>query len=446
MNGNRWIARSRGMGWLPLGLLALAKVALAALLLWALLAPPPAAAQLAADAIPDRKQDAPQAVGGGGGLIVGGIGVDTTGKTDSEARLNGWREAQRLAWPALWARMSGMTEGSAPRLPDSALDGIVSAIEVEEEQIGGNRYIARLAVVFDRVRATAYLGQFSELAASPPYLVIPVLQDAGTRFGHEPGSPWLAAWARLRSGESPVDYIRIQPTPGDTILLSAWVTEQRDVRFWQYLVDRYAVADVMIPELILERSYAGGPVTALLIARFGPAGREVGRMRLGNRRGNVDALMDEAVRQADRLYVAALRAGNLLPEPRLLAGGLAEIPTAAPGIGDAGDRAAGATLLVRVASPDDATLVAIEQALRAVPGISSVRTTSYVLGGMSRLEIGTVLAPDQLAVMLDSVGLRLDRDAGGPTVRRRRPDEAPLAPPPQEGTTTGIDTPAEPLP
>jgi len=331
-----------------------------------------------------------------------------------------------------------------------ALDGIVSAIEVEEEQIGGNRYIARLAVVFDRARATAYLGQFSELAASPPFLVIPVLQDAGTRFGHEPGSPWLAAWARLRGGESPVDYIRIQPTPGDTILLSAWVTEQRDVRFWQYLVDRYAVADVMIPELILERSHAGGPVTALLIARFGPAGREVGRMRLANRRGDADALMDEAVRQADRLYVMALRAGNLLPEPKLLAlGGLAEIPAAAPGIGDAGDWAAGATLVVRVASPDDATLVAIEQALRAVPGISSVRTTSYVLGGMSRLEIGTALAPDQLAVMLDSVGLRLDRAPEGPIVRRRRPDEAPLAPPPpspQEGTATDIDAPAEPLP
>lgn len=449
-----WMARSEGAAgrsgqwaaWMPLIALAVVKIGVALALFWALLAPP-AGAQRAADAVPKRSADEPQAVGGGSGLVVGGIAVDERGKSDIDARLNGWRAAQRLAWPALWARMSGMTEASAPKLPDSALDGMVSAIEVEREQIGGNRYIARLAVVFDRVRASAYLGRFSGLASSPPFLVMPILQDGGARFGHESDSPWLAAWARLRSGESPVDYIRIQPTPGDTILLSAWAMERRDVRFWQLLVDRYAVADVMMPELILERSFAGGPVSALLIVRFGPQSRELGRVRLVNRAGDVAALMDEAVRQSDRLYVTALRAGNLLPDPKLLAiDGQAEIPEAAPAIeGGWGGQGAEAVRL-RVASPDDATLVQIEQALRAVPGVMSVRTTSYVLGGISTLEITTGLVPDQLRVMLDAAGLRLDQDAGGAIVRRRRANEAPMTPPAPAPEADPAGAPARPAP
>lgn len=451
MAWNGWMARSGGSqrrsrgyaGWPGLLVLAAGKIAIAVLLFWALLAPP-AGAQRAADAIPKRKAEEPTAVGGGSGLVIGGVAVDERGKTDIDARMNGWRAAQRLAWPALWARMSGMTEGSAPRLPDSALDGMVSAIEVEREEIGGNRYVARLAVVFDRVRASAYLGQFSELASSPPFLVMPILQDAGARFGHEPGSPWLAAWTRMRTGESPVDYIRIQPTPGDTILLSAWATERRDVRFWQLLVDRYAVADVMMPELILDRSYAGGPVSALLIVRFGPQSRELGRVRLVNRAGDVAALMDEAVRQSDRLYVAALRAGNLLPDPKLLAiDSLAQIPDAAPDIGG-GAGGGGTSIRIRVSSPDDATLVAIEQALRATPGIGAVRTTSYILGGMSTLEVTTTLAPDQLGILLDAAGLRLEQDAAGPVVRRRRADEAPLAAP--APAPTPAPAPAAPAP
>lgn len=436
--------KARG-GWLALAMLAVVKLGVAALLLWALLAAPASAQRRAADALPAKQDAAPQAVGGGSGLVIGGVQVDERGKSDIDARLNGWRAAQRLAWPALWARMSGMTEGSAPKLPDGTLDGMVSAIEVEQERIGGNRYIARLAVVFDRVRASAFLGRFAGLASSPPYLVIPVLQDAGARFGHEPGTPWLAAWARLRAGESPVDYIRIVPTPGDTILLSAWATERRDVRFWQMLVDRYAVADVMMPELILERTFVGGPVSALLIARFGPTGRELGRVRLSNRAGSVDGLLDEAVRQADRLYVTALRAGNLLPDPKLIATDVpAEIPDEAPGIGDPGGLSGAATLLVRVASPDDVALVAIEQALRGAPGIGAVRTASYVLGGMSTLEITTSLAPDQLAQMLDQAGLRLDRDAGGVVVRRRRPDEPPLAPAPLPAAEPAVAPPGNP--
>jgi hypothetical protein len=396
----------------------------------------------AADAKPRKKEanpDVPTAIGGGGGLVIGGIQVDVGGKTPTDARLNGWREAQRQAWPALWSRMSGLAATTAPRLPDSALDSMVSAIEVEREQIGPDRYVARLAVVFDRVRASSYLGRYAALSSSPPFLLLPVLQDAGTRMSHEASSPWLQAWARLRAGETPIDYVRIQPTPGDVILLNAWQTERRHIFLWRALIDRYQVADVLIPELILERAYAGGPLEALMVVRFGPAGRELGRVRLRNRGGDVASLMDTAVREADRLYVAALRAGNLLPDPSLVE---PDVPATAvedtgPEIGGGFEGSGGFT--VRVQTPDDATLQAVQALIAGTPGVSGVRLQSLVLGGESVLEIVAEVPREELRYALDVRGLRLD----GGVIRRKTAGDTPLAPPaPQEEQLQESETPA----
>ena len=397
----------------------------------ALAAAAPALAQAglkAADAKPKAKEadpDVPTAIGGSGGLVVSGIDVDVGGKSPSDARMNGWREAQRQAWPALWARMSGQAAGTAPRLADGALDSMVSAIEVEREQVGPDRYVARLAVVFDRARASTYLGRYAALSSSPPFLVLPVLQDAATRMAHEPASPWLSAWARLRAGESPIDYVRIQPTPGDTILLNAWQAERRHLFLWRALIDRYQVADVLIPELILDRSWQGGPASGLLIVRFGPAGREIGRVRLTNRSGDVAGLMDTAVRESDKLYVAALRAGNLLPDPNLLE---PDVPATAledtgPEIGGGFEGGGGFT--VRVVTPDDATLQSIQAAVAGTPGVEGVRLQSLVLGGESVLEIVSSIPMAELRYALDARGLRLD----GGSLRRRAPGETALPPP-----------------
>lgn len=415
----------------------------------ALAAPPSAWAQTvrAADAQPKAKQaspDTPTAIGGSGGLVIGGIDVDVGGKNPIDARLNGWREAQREAWPALWARMSGLGPATAPHLADSALDSMVSAIEVEREQVGPDRYVARLAVVFDRVRASSYLGRFANLASSPPFLLIPVLQDAATRQAHEEGSPWLAAWSRLRAGETPIDYVRIQPTPGDVILLNAWQAERRHIFLWRMLIDRYQVADVLIPELVLDRSFVDGPVSGLLIVRFGSTGRELGRVRLMNRAGDVAGLADTAVREADKLYVAALRAGNLLPDPNLIQ------PDATPEVledtgpqFDAGfEQGATQALRVRVQTPDDTTLQAIQRLVAATPGVVGVRLQSLVLGGESVLEILPAVPLADLRYALDRQGLRLD----GAQLRRRAAGEAPLAPVLPAGEETQIEESDGPTP
>lgn len=393
---------------------------------------------------PPAQPEAPEAVGGSSGLVVPGIAVDAVGRSPNEARLAGWREAIRLAWPALWARLSGRPQAEAPRLPDGALLSMVSAVEVEREQLGANRYLATLAVVFDRARAASFLGNLAGLATSPPFLLIPVLQDGATRMAYEPESPWLAAWLRLRAGETPIDYVRIRPALADTLLLSAWQAERQNLRQWRHVVERYQVADVVIPELILDRPWHGGPVSALLIVRFGPEGRELGRVRLANRAGDVAGLMDEAVRQADRLYVAALRAGRLLPDPSLLEPE-AEVELAeAPAIGTSAVAAPG--LRLRVASPDDATLRGIEAALRATPGVLGVRLQSLALGGESVLEVQAAVPLDELRYQLDQRGLRIVDEPGGRLLRRRQPGDAPVPPPLGEAPANELPGPTEILP
>lgn len=387
------------------------------------------AAESAATAAADGDQTA-TAIGGSGGLVIGGIQVDTRGKTPDEARGNGWREAQRLAWPALWKRMSGQDEASAPKLADSALDGIVSAIEIENERIGSNRYVARLAVVFDRVRTSRFLGRYAEVNASPPFLVMPVLQDAATRYAYEDNSPWLQAWNRLRAGETPVDYVRIQPTPGDVILLNSWQTQRRHLVLWRMLIERYQVADVLIPELILERSHVDGPLEAVLIVRMGTAGRKLGRVRLRNQAGNLADLMDTAVREADHIYVAALRAGNLVPDPALIPEeeNILELEDTGPKFGGNLALSDWPPVRVEVETPDDSSLQALQRRIMATAGVIRVRVQSLALGAVSTLEIIAAIPPEELRFALDRQGLRLS----GGRLRQRRASEQPLAPPVEE--------------
>ena len=185
--------------------------------------------------------------------------------------------------------------------------------------------------------------------------------------------------------------------------------------------------------------------TALLIVRFGPSGRELGRVRLTNRAGDIEGLTDTAVREADKLYIAALRAGNLLPDPSLIE---PDVPTAAledtgPEIGGGFGGAESAGLQVRVATPDDAALQAIQRTIAATPGVEGVRLQSLVLGGESVLEIVSSVPLAELRYALDVRGLRLE----GNVIRRRAEGEAALPPPEPQGEELQLEEgPAAPAP
>jgi hypothetical protein len=143
-------------------------------------------------------------------IDVTGIEVDVRGDTAEEARAAGWRKAQRDAW----AKIGG------PDLPDSQIDGMVSAIVIERELIGPRRYRASLGVIFDRNRAGQYLGGGSRGRSSAPMLLLPVTASAGTYTMYEVRNPWQRAWAEFNPGTSRINYVRPAGAGGDSLLLN----------------------------------------------------------------------------------------------------------------------------------------------------------------------------------------------------------------------------------
>ncbi|MFS0736327.1 heavy-metal-associated domain-containing protein [Sphingomonas sp. 1P06PA] len=373
---------------------------------------------------------------------VTGVAVDVSGKDAETARLGGWRQAQRLGWRMLYARINGISPKAAPGLPDGTLDSIVAGIVVEQEQVSERRYIARLGVLFDRARAGRLLGVQGRVARSAPMLVIPVMWSGGAPVSLERRNPWQEAWARFRTGGSPVDYVRPVGNGVDPLLLNAAQARRPGRIWWRMLVDTYGASDVISPEIHLRRLWPGGPATATLIARHGPDNRLLERIELRSESGEtLAALMDRAVGALDGAYVRALRDGRLAPDPtlvleeeedpELLEDSLADDPLAeATPLG-------GTLLTLQIDTADAAALGAAELALRAVPGMRQVTPLSLALGGVSVMRAIYDGDVEGLRIALAARGYQV-ADAGGGQLRIRR--GAPAAAPPP----ATVPDPAEP--
>lgn len=252
-------------------------------------------------------------------LEVDGIQVDVGGDNANEARLAGWRVAQRLGWRKLWSRTTGRPENQAPNLSDSVLNDIVSGIVVEEEQIGPTRYVARLGLLFDRGRTGEMLGLSGEIRRSAPMLVIPVMRTGSTAYSLEFRNPWQNAWAQFRTSASAIDYVRPVGNGPDPLLLNAGQTGRRSRGWWRALLDQYGAADIVIPEVQLRRLYPGGPAVARFTARIGPDAQPIGSFELrAENAGQIPAMLADGVRRLDQLYVQAFNSGLLRPDPTLI--------------------------------------------------------------------------------------------------------------------------------
>ena len=254
-----------------------------------------------------------------GTLEVTGIHVDVGGADANSARFAGWRIAQRQGFRALYAKTHKVPLSQAPTLPDSTLDDIVSSINVEREQIGPNRYIADLGILFDRARAAPYLGvEGGEVQRSVPMLLIPVTVTGGTATTVELRNAWQRAWAQFRTSQSPIDYVRVSGTGVDPMLVNAPQVLRPGRGWWRNLIDLYGAADILVAEVQLQRAYPGGPARARFIARHGPDNEIVGGFTLTARNGDsVQRMMAEGVQRMDELFGRALAAGMLERDPSL---------------------------------------------------------------------------------------------------------------------------------
>jgi len=366
------------------------------------------------------------AIDSSGDYEVSGVTVDVAGKDADTARLGGWRIAQRKAWQQLSRRLGG----GGGLVPDGTLDSIVSSIVVENEQIGPTRYIAKLGVLFDRQRAGALLGISSYVMRSPPMVVIPVQWSAGVGEAFEQRTPWQEAWARYRTGNSAIDYIRPAGTGPDPLLLNVGQTMRPGRGWWRAVLDQYGGADVLMPTVRLYRQWPGGPVIGVFQARWGPDNRVLQQfvLRVGTTSG-VPALLDAGVKRLDDTYQAALRNGYLRADPGLSYVPPSETPEEEQPedllAGDSAPVVATVTISVQFDTPEVGAVSAGEAAMRGVPGVASAATSSLALGGLSVMSVGYAGSPDAFKAALEARGWQVF--GSGTTLRIRR---APVLLPP----------------
>jgi hypothetical protein len=358
-------------------------------------------------------------IASGGDFEVSGVKVDGSGKNADEARSNAWRDAQRKGWQKLWSQMN--RSGAAPKLSDSALDGIVSAIVVENEQIGPRRYIATLGVLFDRARAGELLGVSGAILRSAPMLVVPIYISGGSAQTFENRTPWQAAWARYRTAESIVDYIRPYGSGAESLLVNAAQTGRRSRTWWRLILDQFGAADVVVPVVHIERQYPGGPITGRFAARFGPDSRLLGSFTLRARNSDgLAAMLDQGIRRLDRIYAGAVRSGELRPDSSLIIEKPVELveemldDTVAEDMPvESGGLTTGAQIIsIQFDTPDVAAVQAGERLVRSIPGVTSASTASLALGGTSVMQVNAQIDIDALRGALEARGYRVQQGAG----------------------------------
>lgn len=375
-----------------------------------------------------------------GTLEVTGIHVDVAGADSQSARYAGWRIAQRQGFRALYAKMHNVPIDQAPNLPDPTLDDIVSSINVEREQIGPNRYIADLGILFDRARAAQFLGvEGGEVQRSLPMLLIPVIVTGGTATSVELRNAWQRAWAQFRTSQSPIDYVRVSGMGVDPMLVNAAQVSRPGRGWWRNIIDLYGAADILIAEVQLQRLYPGGPAKARFIARHGPDNEIVGGFTLTAPNGDaLPGMMAEGVRRMDDLFSNALAAGRLerdssldLPPPPLLPM-LEEVPVAKPvNLTNA--------YQVQIASGGDVNIYNFAMAhLRTLPGVASASPQQINPGGISYVLVNYRGDIASLASALSARGWVTD--FSGTVVRMRsgsnKPPPIPPPPRPQQPAVT----------
>jgi hypothetical protein len=378
-----------------------------------------------------------------GDFEVTEIQVDEKGDNAEDARANGWKAAQRKAYEKLLAQ-----NGGTGSLGDDAIEAMVSAIEVQHEELAPHRYIATLTVVFDRERAGAYIGASAGRAHSAPLLVIPVMESGGAQSVFETRTAWQRAWAEFHADQSVIDYVRPNGGGADSLLLTAGQIDRRSRTWWRSVLDGFNASGVLMPVARIERQWPGGPVNVTFTARYGPDNKYLGSATLTAKdEATLPQTLAEGVRRLDAFYAQALGAGLLAPDPSLNVGtaidpvlidavldraGLtsskvkaASTSAAAPGASasaapgeTATPQAAPVAYTVQFATPDADAVDGGTAIVRSIAGVRAAGTTSLAIGGTSVMRVTYAGTLESLAEALRARGFKVTVGSGALSIRR----------------------------
>ena len=375
-------------------------------------------------------------------IEIGGVVVDASGRNATEAKANGWREAYKKAWEL----------AHGPALDAGSIESTVSGVTIEQEEIGPHRYRAKLTVSFDRGRAAQFgAGNAGVAVRSAPMLVVPVLYSGGVAQVFEVRGAWQKVWAEYRTGASAIDYVRASGAGGESLLITAGQPGRRSRVWWRGILDQFGASDVLIPTARLERQWPGGPVKGTFTARYGVDNRVLGSFVLNAADdGAVPAMLAQGLARVDQVYVDALSRGVLRPDPTLSfdhpaidpglaklieAGRAAEAAQAAaaeaaqrqadaeaalvaPPVVEAKPLVAVAAISIQFASPDARAVDGALAAVRAVPGIENVASTSIAMGGTSVMKAQYPGGAEALAAALRARGWQVSVAGGALRIQR----------------------------
>ncbi len=193
---------------------------------------------------------APAAAQTSDAYTVRDIQVQKTSASGLKAQQEAVRSARDQALAHLFRRLvPKASHGAIPVLPPKEVDALVVATDVQEEQITSFSYTAVLALSFQPSGVRAALAKRNLAFAdqpTPPLLVVPVFESAGTRLLWETPNPWDSAWRERVGAQGLVKTVMAAGNPSERLVLGPEQALNGDASRLQSLGRNYGASGALV--------------------------------------------------------------------------------------------------------------------------------------------------------------------------------------------------------
>ena len=233
-------------------------------------------------------------------FTIHSISIDFEANDANAARKLALADGQVRALKALLKKLTLDTDhGRLPVVEESRLGEFVQGFEIANEQRSERRYLADLTVRFKPYAVRALLRAadipFAE-SASPPIIVLPIFQRAGTTNLWDDPNPWRDAWYRFEAQEGLVDLVVPIGELADLAAINSVQALNGDRAALREFGGRHGAEEALVTVAKLEFDPSGTPSVDVTAQMYGSV---VGPIRVerfsGTPDGSVEALLHDSV-------------------------------------------------------------------------------------------------------------------------------------------------------
>jgi len=233
-------------------------------------------------------------------FTIHSISIDFKADDANTARKLALADGQNRALKALLKKLTlGTDHGRLPVIDESRLGEFVQGFEIANERRSERRYLADLTVRFKPYAVRALLRTvdipFAE-SASPPIIVLPIFQRAGTTNLWDDPNPWRDAWYRFEGQEGLVDLVVPIGELADLAAINSVQALNGDRAALSEFVEGHGAEEALVTVAKLEFDPSGIPSVDVTAQMYGSV---VGPIRVerftDNSDGSVEALLHASV-------------------------------------------------------------------------------------------------------------------------------------------------------